>query len=120
MPIGRNRTAMGSPVCRPLWPTAMAWSAPSPTRCWSSSSRRPELNAARNRPGLVALRMDHRLGAADDEGLVAFQEVGHHFGERLGAIGADRVPRVVDKDQVAIRHQFLVDVAHVGWNDAVD
>ena len=35
------------------------------------------------------------------------------LGERLGPLGADRVPRVVDEDQVAVGHQRLVAAAHL-------
>src|SRR6202022_3287690 len=98
----------------------MGGSARNPTRRWSSYWRRPELNAAPDIPGLAALRVDHRLRAADDEGLVALEEIGHHFGERLWAIGADRVPGVIDENQVAIRHQLLIDVPHIGRDDPVD
>src|ERR1700730_724966 len=98
----------------------MGWWARNPTRCWSRYWRRPELSAAPDIPGLAALRVDHRLRAADDEGLVALEEIGHHFGERLWAIGADRVPGVIDENQVAIGHQLLVDVTHIGRDDPVD
>ena len=66
------------------------------------------------------LRVDHRRGTADDKGLVAFEEVRYHLGERFGPIGADRVARIVDENEVAVRHQLLVDVAHLGWNNAIN
>src|ERR1700730_17129416 len=40
-PIGRNRASGALPVSRPLWPPAMASSAPSLTRCSNSCSTKP-------------------------------------------------------------------------------
>src|SRR5438067_11568946 len=61
----------------------------------------------------LPLRMDHRLGAADDEGLVPFEEVGRHLREGLGPLGADRVPGIIDENQVTIWQKLLVEAAHL-------
>src|SRR5689334_1461472 len=51
-------------------------------------------------PPSPPLRVDHRRGAADDEGVVALEEVGDDLGERFGTIAADGAAGVVDEHQV--------------------
>ena len=41
------------------------------------------------------------------------QEIRRHLGKRLGPLGADLVPGVVDEHQMAVRQQRLVDAAHL-------
>jgi hypothetical protein len=37
--------------------------------------------------------VDHRLSAADDERLDAFEDIGGHLGEGLGPVDRDGMPR---------------------------
>src|ERR687892_64969 len=118
MPSPASYTRVESPSPRRRW-SAYSPAKPAPTMTASSSTRgaAPAVrDSARGSdmgpPSPSGLRMDHRLGAADDERLVALEEVGDHFDERLRAPGADGVPRRVDEDEVAVGYQLLVDASH--------
>ena len=63
--------------------------------------------------------MNHRLGAADDEGLVAFEEIGDDLDKGFGPLGADRMACVIDEDEVAVRDQLLVEMPHLGRDHPV-
>jgi hypothetical protein len=45
--------------------------------------------------------VDYRLGAVDNESLVALEEIGDHLSECLRPFRADRVPGVID-DAISI------------------
>src|SRR5467141_2759626 len=64
--------------------------------------------------------MDHCLGGGGDEELKTFEEVGDHLGESPRPPGADGVPGVIDEDEMTIRHQLLVEMAHFRWDYGVE
>jgi hypothetical protein len=68
----------------------------------------------------LRLRVDHRLRAADDKSLVTFEKIDHHFGKGLRPLSADRVPGVIDKDEMGIRDQLLVKIAHFRGDHGIE
>src|SRR5712691_8609814 len=46
--------------------------------------------------------VDHRLGAVDQEGFVAFEEVADHLGARFGPLGVDQMSAIVNQHEMAV------------------
>lgn len=52
----------------------------------------------------IASGVNNGIGAADHKGLAAFDEIRDNLGKCLRAVGADRMPGIIDKDQIAVGH----------------
>src|SRR6516164_1569926 len=63
--------------------------------------------------------MDHSRSAADHKRLAALEKIGRDLGEGRRALGGDRMPSVIDEDEMAIREQLLVETTDFGRDHAV-
>src|SRR5262245_54922624 len=77
-------------------------------------------SGGRPTPPAARLRMDHGLGAADDERLVPLEEVDDHLREGLRPLRAEGVARVVEEDEVGVGQELLVDAPHCRRDDGVE
>ena len=64
--------------------------------------------------------MDHRLGAADYKGFAAFEKIADDLGHGFRPLGADRMPGIVDENQMAVRDQLFVEMPEFRWDDPVE
>src|SRR3954453_23434092 len=94
---------------------------PAPTQS-ASGKMDPGFRRDAGEEGLTVvpgLRVDDGLGAADHEGLVAVEEIGDDLDKGFRPLGADRMPGVVDEDEMAVRHQLFVKMPYLGRDHPV-